>query len=274
MSEETRTAAVAGRFYEADGGRLQSQVDGLLANVDAAKTKAFGAVVPHAGLMYSGQCAAIVWAQLEIPDTVVILAPNHTGLSTSIGGASLWRRGSFATPIGDVPIAEAFAAALETGCDLVEHDPLAHQREHAIEVELPFLRTIVPDVAIVPLVLGWDDWSRCRELGQHLAALVQEWDSDVLLVASSDMTHFESASDAEQKDRQVLAAVERLDGRELLEVCRRDRVSMCGRAPAAVVCEAARTLGATAGTVVDYRHSGWVTGDDSEVVAYAGVVLR
>lgn len=274
MRVETRKAAVAGRFYDADGNGLQSQVDGLLANAGAPKTKAYGAVVPHAGLMYSGQCAAIVWAQLEIPATVVILAPNHTGLSTSIGGASLWRSGSFATPIGEVPVAEAFATALEARCDLVEHDPLAHQREHAIEVELPFLRTLVPDAAIVPLVLAWDDWSRCRELGQHLAALVQEWDSDVLLVASSDMTHFESASAAEQKDRGALAEVERLDGEELLEVCRRDRVTMCGRAPTAVVCEAARTLGATAGTVVDYRHSGWVTGDDSEVVAYAGVVLR
>ena len=274
MSDEIRNAAVAGRFYDADARRLQSHVDELLANVGAPKTKAFGAVVPHAGLMYSGQCAAIVWAQLEIPATVVILAPNHTGRSTSIGGASLWRSGCFATPIGDVPIAEEFASALEARCELVEHDPLAHRREHAIEVELPFLRTLVPDASIVPLVLAWDDWSRCRELGQHLAALVQEWDHDVLLVASSDMTHFESASAAEQKDRRALAAVEHLDGEELLEVCRRDRVTMCGRAPAAVVCEAARTLGATMGTVVDYRHSGWVTGDDSEVVAYAGVVLR
>ena len=274
MSEELRKAAVAGRFYDADGMRLKSQVSGLLSKVDAPKATAYGAVVPHAGLMYSGQCAAIVWAQLEIPATVVILAPNHTGLSTSIGGASLWRSGAFATPIGDVSIADAFAAALEVRCDLVEHDPLAHEREHAIEVELPFLQVLVPETAIVPLVLAWDDWSRCRELGRDLAALVQEWDSDVLLVASSDMTHYESASSAEKKDRGALAAVERLDGEELLEVCRRDRVTMCGRAPAAVICEATRTLGAASGTVVDYRHSGWVTGDDSEVVAYAGVVIH
>ena len=125
----------------------------------------------------------------------------------------------------------------------------------------------------MPIVLAWCDWERCRRLAESLASLVAEWPDPVLMVASSDMTHFESAGAAAAKDRAALSALERLAGEELLSVCRQERITMCGRGPAAVVAEAARRLGAERGTVVDYRHSGWVTGDDSSVVAYAGVVL-
>lgn len=274
MLGKTRKAAVAGRFYEADGERLRHYVDDLLAKVEAPAAAAKGAIVPHAGLMYSGQCAAIVWGQLSIPPVVVILAPNHTGLLSTPGGASAWTAGAFVTPLGEVEIAEEFASALEQRCDLVHHDPLAHQREHAIEVELPFLQALAPHASIVPIVLAWDEWELCHVLAQDLATLVKEWNTDVLLIASSDMTHYESASVAEQKDKVALAAVERLDGEELLAICHRDRVTMCGRSPAAVVCEATRELGAQGGVVVDYRHSGQVTGDDREVVAYAGVIIH
>jgi AmmeMemoRadiSam system protein B len=214
-----------------------------------------------------------VWGRVRIPDTVVVLAPNHTGAMGS-PGASLWARGRFATPLGDVPIAEAFAESLMARCTLVAHDPSAHIREHAIEVELPFLRLIATDTRLVPIVLAWDQWSPTLELASALAEVVREWDDDVLLVASSDMTHYESAAVAERKDRLALEAMQRLDGQELLSVCHREAVSMCGRAPAAVVIEASRQLGASTAELVDYRHSGLVTGDDREVVAYAGVVIR
>ncbi len=204
---------------------------------------------------------------------MVVMCPNHTGVWDARGGASLWGRGAFETPLGRVRVAEEFARALETRCRLVEHDPAAHLREHAIEVELPFLSVLSPGSAIVPLVLAWDDWARCRELADALAPLVAEWPADVMLVASSDMTHFESAERAAAKDRIALDAIERLDAEELLSACRRERITMCGRAPAAVAVEAARQLGATRAEVVDYRHSGMVTGDDSSVVAYAGVLI-
>jgi AmmeMemoRadiSam system protein B len=133
---------------------------------------------------------------------------------------------------------------------------------------------MVPDTAIVPLVLAWDRWVPTQELAAALADVVREWDGEVLLVASSDMTHYESAAVAERKDRLALEAVQRLDGEGLLSVCHREGVTMCGRAPAATVIEASRRLGATTAQLVDYRHSGLVTGDDREVVAYAGVVIR
>jgi AmmeMemoRadiSam system protein B len=205
---------------------------------------------------------------------VVILAPNHTGYWENAGGAAAWDRGSYGTPLGSHSIAEHFLTELEQQCDLVAHDPAAHLQEHAVEVELPFLSVLAADVTVAPIVLAWDDWERSRVLGSALAKVVTRWDDDVLLVASSDMTHYESASSAEVKDRKALDSVTQLDGEELLATCRRENVTMCGRAPAATVVEAARQLGATGGEVVDYRHSGLVTGDDSSVVAYAGVVIK
>lgn len=270
---DLRTAAVAGHFYPADARELGEMVECYLADVESEPRPMRAVVAPHAGIVYSGRCAAQVFGRVEFPPVVVILAPNHTGVVGARGGASLWSRGAFETPLGAVPVAAAFAEALEARCPLAAHDPRAHRQEHAVEAELPFITTLAPESAIVPIVLAWDDWERCKTLADALAGLVEEWPEDVLLVASSDMTHFESAGTAARKDKVALAAIQRLDGQELLRACRREHITMCGRGPAAVVIEAARRLGATHAEVVDYRNSGWVTGDDTSVVAYAGVVV-
>src|SRR5207253_1482394 len=217
--------------------------------------------------------AAHVFARLEIPPIVVILAPNHTGVSRAPRGASLWEAGAFRTPLGDVSVDDAFARALLETSPLVGPDHAAHASEHAVEVELPFLQLLRADVRIVPLVLAWDAWDAARLLGEMLARLVQAADEPVLLLASSDMNHYEPAGLTEQKDAQALDAIRALDGAELLARCRRDRISMCGRGPAATLIAAARALGAERAEVVDYRHSGWVSGDNARVVGYAGVVI-
>jgi AmmeMemoRadiSam system protein B len=268
-----RRAAVAGMFYPGQAAELHTMVRSMLDQVPNRSEAHVAAIVPHAGLVYSGQCAAHVWKRLRIPEIVVILAPNHTGLLDNPGGASAWDAGAFETPLGRVAIAEEFLEAVEQSCPLVRHDPAAHRREHAIEVELPFLQLLAPGAAIAPVVLAWDRWEPAKELATALAQVVAQWRQGVLLVASSDMTHYESADRAARKDRLALAEVERVDGHELLDVCHREDVTMCGRGPAAVVLEAARQLGAARAEVVDYRHSGMVTGDDSGVVAYAGVVI-
>jgi AmmeMemoRadiSam system protein B len=271
---DVRAPAVAGRFYPASPEQLSSLVEGFLAEVDVERRPGTGAIVPHAGILYSGACAAQVFGRLSVPPIIVILAPNHTGAVGARGGASVWSRGAFETPLGRVSIAEGFAEALMSRCDLAEHDPDAHWNEHAIEVELPFVRAVAPASSIVPIVLAWDDWDRSRRLAEALATTVKEWPEDVLLVASSDMSHFESAVRAKQKDSLVFSAIEELDAQKLLATCESEHITMCGRAPAAVVIEASRWLGATSGELVDYRHSGLVTGDDSSVVSYAGVIIR
>jgi len=270
-----RRPAVSGRFYPDARETLAREVHALLAPVEpfAHPATARAAVVPHAGYMYSGVTAAHVFARLQLPRLVVILAPNHTGVCRAPGGASLWEAGAFATPLGDVPVDAALADALRLASPLVAVDHAAHQDEHAIEVELPFLQVRRSDVSIVPVILAWDGWDEASALGDALAGVVRGWAEPVLLLASSDLNHYDPAALSELKDAQALAAIQALDGAELLRRCKAERISMCGRAPVATVLAAARALGSTQAEVVDYRHSGWVTGDETRVVGYAGVVI-
>ena len=270
---DIRAPAVAGSFYPAAPAELRALIERLVTPPAPTLRTVRAAIVPHAGLVYSGACAGVVFRGIAIPPVVVVLAPNHTGRLGAAGGASAWMRGAFRTPLGTLCVAEAFLATLAERCDLVSHDPLAHRGEHAVEVELPFIQYLVPSATIAPIVLAWDEWPYCRELGEALAETVRAWPEAVLLLASSDMTHYEPAESCARKDRLALAAAQKLDGQELLAICHREQVTMCGRAPAATVLEAAKRLGAAAAEVVDYRHSGWVTGDASSVVAYAGVIV-
>jgi len=266
---------VSGRFYAGSKEALEADVRALLKPVEpmAHAARARAAIAPHAGYIYSGVTAAHVFARLDVPRAAVIVGPNHTGRCRAPGGASLWESGAFATPLGDVPVDAELAAAVLAECPLVGIDHAAHADEHAIEVELPFLQLRRPDVAIVPLLLAWDRWEDASALGEALARVVRRWPEPVLLLASSDLNHYESAAVTELKDAQVLGAIRTLDGAELLRRCRVERVSMCGRAAAAAVIAAARALGSTQAEVVDYRHSGWVTGDEARVVGYGGVVI-
>jgi hypothetical protein len=270
-NEDVRPPAVAGQFYPADPLELRDMIRGFLRDVPGEARSVPAAMVPHAGLVYSGACAAQVFGRLALPPVIVILAPNHTGAGVP-GRAALWGSGVFETPLGGVPIAEEFAQRLESSGDLVREDRAAHQEEHAVEVELPFLQVLGPGTRIVPLLLAWDDWPRSSRLARDLATLIAVWPDRVLLLASSDMTHYEPADAAARKDRVALAHLAHLDGEGLLHACREQQITMCGRAPAATVVEAARLLGAASGSVVDYRHSGLVTGDDRRVVAYAGLL--
>jgi len=274
---KTRTPVVSGRFYSANPVELKATVVSLLQDarqaVGPSAHRAVGVIAPHAGYVYSGPTAAAVFARVALPDLIIIVAPNHTGVCRAPGGASLWEDGAFRTPLGDVPVDETCAARVAAATSLVAVDHEAHRAEHAIEVLLPFVQVGRPGARIVPLVLAWDTWDEARELGEALARVVREAGEPVLLLASSDLNHYEPASVSERKDARALEAVTALDGAELLARCRRERITMCGRAPVAVVLAAARALGATRAEVVDYRHSGWVSGDNSQVVGYGGVVI-
>ena len=253
---------------------LRATVATLLADARTNAVAARAIIVPHAGYIYSGPTAAKTFARVTIPGLVIILAPNHTGVCDVEGGVSLWEVGAFRTPLGDVPIdADMATALLEVSRGVVGVDHDAHRAEHDVEVELPFLQILRSDSRIVPLVLAWDAWDAARLLGEMLARLVKAAGEPVLLLASSDMNHYEAADVTEQKDAQALDAIRALDGAELLARCKRERISMCGRGPAATVIAAARALGAERAEVVDYRHSGWVSGDHAREVGYAGVVI-
>lgn len=269
-----RRPAVAGLFYPDHPPELLRTVQGLLEGPPVAAEAVTAAMAPHAGYQFSGRTAGRAFGAIEVPARVIVIGPNHTGEGRSREGGSVFAVGVLRTPMGDVPVDEPLAADLMARCPLLEDDPDAHRREHAIEVMLPFLLARCPEVAVVPVVLGWDDWPRCRALGEALAATVRGSGGPVLLLISSDMNHFEPAAVGAAKDRLALEQVERLGGEALLEVTRRQRITMCGRAPAAAILHAAQLLGASAGTVLDHSHSGVASGDDSSVVGYAGVRIQ
>lgn len=269
----SRTPAVSGTFYPALPGRLRADVRGFLDQGAARPKRALGILVPHGGYMYSGATAGAAFAAVEVPATCIILAPNHTGRGRARQGGSLLIDTSYRTPLGNVePDAELGTELQKRAHPLLIEDPLAHAEEHGVEVLLPFLQMCNEAVRVVPLVLGWDDWERTRRLAHAIHDVISGRD-DVLLVASSDMNHYEPASASTDKDAAALERIVALDGEGLLEVTRVRHISMCGRVPVACALEVARHAGLTSAEVVGYSHSGLINGNHDRVVGYAAALI-
>lgn len=270
MTDWLREPAVAGRFYPADATQLRRDVAALLDGPGVLESRSATAVMaPHAGYMYSGKIAGQTFAGVRVPDRAVVLCPNHTGYGVR---RSLWARGAWRLPGASVPV-DAELAALVGEHAALEADRFAHLGEHAIEVELPLLLARQPALEIVPICLAGLSLADCHEVGHGLARAVEEAGRDVLIVASSDMSHYISAEAAARLDRLALDRVLELDADGLYETVRRFDISMCGYIPATVSLVAARELGASNGQLVRYGNSGEVSGDFERVVGYAGVVV-
>lgn len=265
-----RPPAVAGMFYERSAERLERDVRSYLDAGGEAPRAAFGAIVPHAGYVYSGPVAGAVYARLSIPSAAIILCPNHTGhgAPVSLEPSEAWR-----TPLGDVAVSRRLARRLLELAPSVEADRNAHAREHSIEVQLPFLQAVRPDIAIVPVCLGAHDLDICREVGEALAALRSEEEDPPLLLASSDMNHYEPRAVGRRKDERALARIEAIDPEGLFTTVQTEGISMCGFLPATALLFAARAAGVSRARVVARRDSGDETGDTTSVVGYAGVIL-
>jgi AmmeMemoRadiSam system protein B len=264
-----RHPAVAGQFYAGSGEQLRHELAALVP-LSADKKKVMGVISPHAGYLYSGPVAGKLFAAIEIPATVLILGPNHRGIGAA---AALHPAGEWLTPLGPVPVDARLNSLLLKHVPFVQSDSVAHQYEHSLEVQLPFLQLLRPDVSIAALCLGFGDYPAAEALGLGIAAAVREFGEGVLIVASSDMTHYEPAATARVKDNKALERVEAFDPEGLLKICRSERITMCGVVPTAVMLVAARELGATQCERVAYATSGDITGDNRQVVGYAGVTV-
>ncbi len=269
MSKQ-RYPAVAGAFYPGDRFKLAAEVERLVAS-DVEPRPALGAMVPHAGYVYSGRCAGRTLASIRLPRRVVLLGPNHTGRGAALAACE---ESSWSTPIGPVPVAEELFEELGARVPALARDSRAHSSEHALEVQIPLLRALREDVEIAPIVIGTRDPATLAELGAGLGEVCRAAGEAPLIVISSDMTHYESAEVAAEKDAAALERLEAFDPGGLLDVVAARSISMCGAAPAAAGLHALRALGATEAERICYTHSGAVTGDEREVVAYAGVVFR
>jgi len=264
-----RYPAVADQFYPGNERQLRTDLSRLLPE-SSSKKRVKGIISPHAGYVYSGSIAGKVYSQVEIPATVLIIGPNHHGAGAA---AALYPDGEWLTPLGPLPVNSRLNALLLHHVPYLQSDTVAHQKEHSLEVQVPFLQYLRPDVSISALCLGQGDYSSLQQIASGIAAAIREYGEDVLIVASSDMTHYESADEARRKDEAALEKVLALDARGLLETCRSRRITMCGVMPSVVMMEASLQLGALKAEIVAYGTSGDVTGDNRQVVGYAAVVL-
>lgn len=264
-----RQPAVAGQFYPGSENELRADLFRLIPeNSDKKRVK--GIISPHAGYVYSGSIAGMVYSQIEIPATVLIIGPNHHGAGAAV---ALSPDGEWLTPLGPLTINSRLNTLLLRHVPFIKSDAYAHQHEHSLEVQIPFLQYLRPDVSISALCLGNGDYSALQQIASGIAAAIREYDEEVLIVASSDMTHYESADSARLKDGAALERVLALDAGGLLDTCRSQRITMCGGVPSAVMMEASLGLGATKADLVAYGNSGDVTGDNRQVVGYAAVVV-
>jgi AmmeMemoRadiSam system radical SAM enzyme/AmmeMemoRadiSam system protein B/AmmeMemoRadiSam system protein A len=265
-----RPAAVAGAFYEADPAALAHTVDELLAGETPAEPWP-AAMVPHAGLRFSGRIVADVLKRIKIPSTVIVIGPKHTphGVDWAVAPQQTWS-------IPGVEIASDFILARRL-CQAIpglELDAAAHQREHAIEVELPFLARLAPQAKVVGIAIGQGDLESCRRFARGLADVLRSREERPLLVISSDMNHFATDAETRRLDEMALAALDKADPQALYDAVNEHNISMCGVLPAVIVLETLRELGIlNQGKRVGYATSADVTGDPSRVVGYAGMLF-
>src|ERR1017187_100888 len=266
-----RHPAVAGRFYPRDAEALRQEVHTYLSQTPTQKTiRALGCIAPHAGYMYSGHVGGAVFAGLKIPELCIVMCPNHTGIGRAL---AIMSEGTWETPLGSVPVASDFAADLKQRCPLLHEDATAHRSEHAIEVELPFLQIRRPTLKFVPIALGTGQFEALEQLGLALAEAITAHREPILIVASSDMNHYESDAITRVKDQSAIEPILRLDARALHDVVTQQHVSMCGFGPAVAMLTAAKKLGGVSAELVKYATSGDISGDRDAVVGYAGIMV-
>ncbi len=252
--------------------RLRAAVDSFLAGGSAEKKiRARACLVPHAGYVYSGAVAGEVYRRIEIPGRVILVGPRHFPRG---GALAILSEGAWQTPLGMAPIDYPLAEKIVRAFPLLREDPIAHSAEHSLEVQLPFLQRLAPSFSFVPIVIGPAQWEQLEALGRALGGVIAAESEPVLIIASSDMNHYESDAVTRIKDRKAIDQILALEPRKLFETVRDEKISMCGYAAAVATVIAACELGAVGGELVRYATSGDVNGDMEQVVGYAGIVIE
>lgn len=286
MMDRHRPAAVAGSWYPGDPVRLATAVDGHVsaAGVEPLPQPPCALIAPHAGLMYSGPVAAFAYKAARIGSyrTIVLVGPSHF---VPFRGVALWGEGDWETPFGPVGVDADLAAAIRAHATDIVELPEAHQREHSLEMQLPFVARLFAGAAVVPLVMGQQTRHTAFALGDAVAAAVRAAPApqpaatggghhhDILIVASSDLSHYEDAGTAAALDAVMIGHVEALDPDGLMAALEREPRHACGGGPMVTVLHAARQLGASSARVLRYADSGDVSGDKSAVVGYMAAAI-
>jgi AmmeMemoRadiSam system protein B len=268
---DVRTAAVAGTWYPGTIAELSRAVDAYLAKAALdARPPPRALIAPHAGLVYSGPVAAYAYNLVKNAayTAIVLVGPSHF---VGFDGVAIWPRGAWQTPFGDVPVARELAEAMIVAWPSIKEHPPAHAREHSLEMQLPFVARLLPGIPIVPMVMGYQTRRTAETLGDAMADAIGS--SQVLIVASSDLSHYHDAETAAALDGVMLRHVEQFDPEGLMDALEREPGHACGGGPMVSVLRAARRLGATRASVLRYADSGDVSGDKAAVVGYMAAAI-
>ena len=263
-----RKPAVGGYFYPGREDALKEMVAGMI-DTESEREKAICVISPHAGFEYSGPVAGAVFSSVELPDTFVILGPSHRPIQSRV---AIMTEGVWETPLGQAKIESSLAEIIMSRSPLVEKDEIAHVHEHSLEVQLPFIQYLREEVAIVPVCLSYHlSFKELEDFGRAIATGIKDFNKDVLVVASTDMSHYVDQSVAKEKDFLAIDRILELDAQGLHDTVERESISMCGFQPTTSAIVASKELGAKKAILIKYQTSGDRTGDYSEVVGYAGM---
>ncbi len=266
-----RLPAVSGRFYPSNPIELTALVrECAKPDQPAEPARVKACLVPHAGYVYSGRVAGAVFARIAIPKKILILGVRHypRGEKAAILSSGAWR-----TPLGDAPIDEPLAKALRAACPLLHEDSVAHDAEHSLEVQIPFLQVLQPEFSFVPIALGTGSFEDLVTVGEAIGRVLAAAGEEILLLATSDLNHYEDDATTRLKDGKAIDKIMELDARGLYDTCRDEAISMCGLGPTVTILTALKKLGEAQAELVRYATSGDVSGDFSAVVGYAGMIF-
>ena len=263
----TRNDRFAGTWYPGTREEIEQFID-----PSAVKRRIIAGVCPHAGWIYSGRVAGEVFSQMEPADTYVLIGPNHHGDGEAV---SVYPEGAWRTPLGDLPVNAQLAREVIAACRFARPDTEAHEQEHSLEVQLPFIKYFSPKASILPIALADYSPAVCKDLGQAIAASLQKLNlsSNAILIASTDMSHYLQRDVAHKLDHRAIEKVLALDPEGLLKTVAENDISMCGSGPTAAILWASQGLGAKNARLTRYATSGEVTGDIDQVVGYAGFII-
>jgi MEMO1 family protein len=273
MNDPVRKPVIAGTWYPDDPEVLREELTGFLeeASVGDISRKPAAIISPHAGYTYSGQVAAYAYKALagHAYSTVVVISPSHRAYFPYV---SVWPKGSFSTPLGSIEVDEPLCEKLLGASAIFTDNTRPHDSEHALEIQLPFLQTVLPPFRLCPLIMGQQDLELCRELSNALRVSIDN-PEDVLIVASSDLSHFHPARTAEAMDARVAKNIEQMSVQSLENDLKESESEACGGGPIMTALSYAKALGRTEARILKYAHSGHITGDNTSVVGYLSAVI-
>jgi len=266
-----RQPYVAGYFYPSDPDNLRSMIQKMV-DLKALKKKAKCLISPHAGYVYSGNVAGMVYSSTILPKNYVILGPSHVYMDSRI---AIMKKGEWITPLGNISINQDLAEMICSHADVVREEEDVHKKEHSLEVQLPFLQFFKKEFSIVPICISYyADYKDLESLGIAIAKSVKSLEKETLIISSTDMSHQETQEVAQKKDKKAIDQILDLNPKKLVDTVKKENISMCGFQPTAAAIIAAKQLGASKAELVKYQTSGDMTGDFDQVVGYAGIRIN